>query len=78
MREQVFARQKQLGVVAQNAVLTERPDIFPASMHSELTARHLLAPERLPCFEGLSAEEINGLRLVKTSLPKGASPGCAA
>jgi arylsulfatase A-like enzyme/uncharacterized membrane protein len=30
LREEVFERQKKLGVVPQDAVLTERPDIFPA------------------------------------------------
>src|SRR5262249_21693 len=30
MREDVFARQKELGIVPQDAVLTERPDVFPA------------------------------------------------
>jgi arylsulfatase len=30
MREEVFERQKQLGVVPRDAVLTERPEIFPA------------------------------------------------
>ena len=30
MREETFARQKELGVVPQDAVLTERPDAFPA------------------------------------------------
>lgn len=30
MREETFERQKQLGVIPQDAVLTERPDIFPA------------------------------------------------
>jgi arylsulfatase len=29
-REQTFARQKQLGIVPQDAELTERPDLFPA------------------------------------------------
>ncbi len=29
-REEVFARQKKLGVIPQDAVLTERPDLFPA------------------------------------------------
>lgn len=29
-REQVFARQKELGIVPEDAVLTERPDLFPA------------------------------------------------
>jgi arylsulfatase A-like enzyme/uncharacterized membrane protein len=29
-REETFERQKKLGVIPQNAVLTERPDIFPA------------------------------------------------
>ena len=28
--ERVFARQKELGVIPQDAELTERPDIFPA------------------------------------------------
>ena len=30
MREEVFARQKELGIVPQDAVLTERPEAFPA------------------------------------------------
>ncbi len=30
LREEIFERQKKLGVVPQDAVLTERPDIFPA------------------------------------------------
>jgi arylsulfatase len=30
LREEVFERQKQLGVIPQDAVLTERPDLFPA------------------------------------------------
>jgi arylsulfatase A-like enzyme/uncharacterized membrane protein len=30
LREEVFARQKQLGIIPQDAVLTERPEIFPA------------------------------------------------
>jgi arylsulfatase len=30
MREEVFERQKRLGVIPEDAVLTERPDIFPA------------------------------------------------
>jgi arylsulfatase A-like enzyme len=29
-REEIFARQKELGVIPQDAVLTERPDLFPA------------------------------------------------
>ena len=30
MREEIFERQKQLGVIPEDAVLTERPDLFPA------------------------------------------------
>jgi arylsulfatase A-like enzyme len=30
MREEIFERQKKLGVIPQDAVLTERPDLFPA------------------------------------------------
>ena len=30
LREEIFARQKKLGVIPQDAVLTERPDLFPA------------------------------------------------
>ena len=53
LREDVFARQKQLGVIPQDAELTERPDIFPA-WDSLTDAQRRLYARQMEVFAGFS------------------------
>ncbi|MGZ6622465.1 MAG: sulfatase-like hydrolase/transferase [Solirubrobacteraceae bacterium] len=53
LREEVFARQKQLGVIPQDAELTERPDIFPA-WDSLTDAQRRLYARQMEVFAGFS------------------------
>ncbi len=52
-REEVFERQKKLGVVPQDAVLTERPDLFPAWDSLSDTEKRLYA-RQMEVFAGYS------------------------
>ncbi|HET6869270.1 MAG TPA: arylsulfatase [Solirubrobacteraceae bacterium] len=54
LREEVFERQKQLGVVPQDAVLTERPDIFPAWDSLDEDAKKLYA-RQMEVYAGYQA-----------------------
>lgn len=53
LREEVFARQKRLGVVPQDAELTERPDAFPA-WDSLTDAQKKLYARQMEVFAGFS------------------------
>lgn len=54
LREEVFARQKQLGVVPQDAELTPRPDIFPAWDSLDEDAKKLYA-RQMEVYAGFQA-----------------------
>ena len=54
MREEVFARQKQLGVVPEDAVLTERPAMFPAWDSLDADAKTLYA-RQMEVYAGFQA-----------------------
>jgi arylsulfatase A-like enzyme/uncharacterized membrane protein len=53
LREDVFARQKQLGVIPEDAELTERPDVFPA-WDSLTDAQKKLYARQMEVFAGFS------------------------
>ncbi len=53
LRERVFERQKQLGVIPQDAELTERPDIFP-DWDSLTEAQRRLYARQMEVFAGFS------------------------
>lgn len=52
-REEVFARQKQLGIIPPDAVLTERPDVFPAWDTLNETEKKLYA-RQMEVYAGFS------------------------
>ena len=54
LREEVFERQKKLGVIPQDAVLTERPDIFPAWDSLDADAKKLYA-RQMEVYAGYQA-----------------------
>ncbi|HZO79304.1 MAG TPA: arylsulfatase [Solirubrobacteraceae bacterium] len=54
MREEVFKRQKELGVVPEDAVLTERPDMFPAWDSLDEDAKRLYA-RQMEVYAGFQA-----------------------
>ena len=54
MREEVFARQKKLGVIPENAELTPRPDIFPAWDSLDADAKKLYA-RQMEVYAGYQA-----------------------
>jgi arylsulfatase len=54
LREKVFERQKQLGVVPQEAVLTERPEMFPAWDSLDTDAKKLYA-RQMEVYAGFQA-----------------------
>ncbi|HUO70019.1 MAG TPA: arylsulfatase [Solirubrobacteraceae bacterium] len=53
LREEVFARQKELGVIPQDAELTARPDVFPAWDSLNETQKKLYA-RQMEVFAGFS------------------------
>jgi arylsulfatase len=54
LREEIFERQKKLGIVPQDAVLTERPDIFPAWDSLDDDAKKLYA-RQMEVYAGFQA-----------------------
>ncbi len=63
-REQTFERQKKLGIIPQDAELTERPDLFPAW---DSLDRHREAAVR---------PADGGVRRLSRRTPTGTSAGC--
>jgi len=67
LREETFARQKTLGVIPQNALLTERPKEIP-SWESQTPAQKKLFAKQMETFAGFAAHTDNEVGRLVTAL----------